>query len=48
MKKFETVKKDLKKEFMKRNWNAGMYYDVYKLASDFIYNTFYKNKKKKK
>jgi len=34
--KFETIRKELKEEFMKRNWNSEQYHDVYGMVLKFI------------
>lgn len=48
MKTYKEIKELLKKEFLKRSWNHGLYVDVYTIIDKFIYDNFYKRTYKKK
>ena len=41
MKSYEQVKQSLKQEFLKRDWNYGMYLDIVRIIEDFIQREFY-------
>lgn len=41
-KTFEKAQKEVKKEFMKRNWNTEQYWDVYGVMLKYIEKTFFK------
>ena len=40
-KKYEQIKQLLKQEFLKRDWNYGMYLDIVRIIEDFIQREFY-------
>ena len=42
MKTYNQIKNLLKQEFLNRNWNHGLYIDVYNIIDRFIYENFYK------